>query len=34
MRIGWLGKSGGSVFVALNLVLALVVTTGIIWGCW
>jgi hypothetical protein len=30
MRIGWLGKSGGSVFIALNFVLALVVTTGII----
>lgn len=30
MRTGWLGKGGGSVFVALNLALALIVTAGII----
>lgn len=30
MRAGWLGKSGGSLFVSLNLALAFVVTIGII----
>jgi hypothetical protein len=30
IRAGWLGKTGGRVFVALNLALALAVTTGLI----
>jgi hypothetical protein len=30
MRAGWLGKGGGSTFVALDLALAVAVTAGIL----
>ncbi|MGH3147839.1 MAG: hypothetical protein ACRDTR_18765, partial [Rubrobacter sp.] len=30
LRVGWIGKSGGTIFVALNLALALGVTLGIL----